>query len=70
MTLTTAEHVDLEYMADEVIEVCDLPTGTSGTIYSALRDAFRMGREGLTFVALQAKQAEEKPDPMSDDIQF
>lgn len=63
-------HPEFEAMADEVVECSG---GSRGTIYAALRDAFRMGREGLTYAELQAAQKAEKaalPPITDDDLPF
>lgn len=50
---------DIEWMADEVVECAG---GGRGTIYAALRDAYQMGRYGLTYGELQALQQRELAD--------
>lgn len=48
---------DIEFMAKEVVQHSG---GSTGTIYCALRDAYRMGVEGIDYDELKRRQAAER----------
>lgn len=48
-------NADIEMMADEIVD-CG---GGRGTIYAALRDAYQMGKDGISYSELKRRQEEE-----------
>jgi hypothetical protein len=51
---------DIETMTRELEVVLKLPVGCHGTIFAALWDAHRMGRERLSYAALKDRQDRER----------